>query len=375
MWAQLTMHWDIIATLDDPVLAADFGGTDLGRRRGLLMLQMFVIHLANGETITCKEIQPATIREYIRAVRDFLHLFTAWDFGKLDQSNKNLAPGLQHIFAELDRYHTKPPNRREPFTPAMLNEAKRRADAVRDTNPHGIEAALADWFTCGLFAGLRKSEWCQDRTHKDPRTPAIDERTNLPKAFMLADIRIETSYHARATGASILNFPLADIAKLWIHFKTQKNGNHGEERLFVKKDDETAPHCFVQSMYRIIQRHVALNCDPAITPLSVFRDRAGKVRNITSDVVERNMQSIAVKVCRFNPKKEEDQTMLTRWTCHSLRVGACTTLHSMGYSTLDIQWLLRWKSLAFFAYLRNLRVLADNQAKTLNKAAAMPHLF
>ena len=49
-------------------------------------------------------------------------------------------------------------------------------------------------------------------------------------------------------------------------------------------------------------------------------------------------------------------------------------LHSMGFSELDIQWLLRWRSMAFMAYLRNVAILAQRHVQALDKAAAMPFL-
>ena len=85
------------------------------------------------------------------------------------------------------------------------------------------------------------------------------------------------------------------------------------------------------------------------------------------------MRSLAVTVYSYHPDK--DKKALQKWSAHSLRVGACVIIHNMGFSALDVQWLLRWRSMAFMAYLRNLAGLADRQHSALDRAGAMPHLF
>ena len=47
----------------------------------------------------------------------------------------------------------------------------------------------------------------------------------------------------------------------------------------------------------------------------------------------------------------------------------------MGFNHLDIQWLLRWRSLAFMAYLRNNCLLTDQHHAALDSARSIPHLF
>ena len=85
------------------------------------------------------------------------------------------------------------------------------------------------------------------------------------------------------------------------------------------------------------------------------------------------MRSLAVTVYNLHPTTNKKE--LQKWSSHSLRVGACVVLHSMGFSALDIQWLLRWRSNAFMAYLRNLAGLADRHNEAHDRAHAMPHLF
>jgi hypothetical protein len=85
------------------------------------------------------------------------------------------------------------------------------------------------------------------------------------------------------------------------------------------------------------------------------------------------MRNIAAAVYQLSFDKHKEE--LQRWSSHSLRVGACVILHSMNFSTTQIQWLLRWRSDSFKVYLRNTALLSDQQHQALDQAAAMPHLF
>ena len=87
------------------------------------------------------------------------------------------------------------------------------------------------------------------------------------------------------------------------------------------------------------------------------------------------MRGLAAQVHHLNPNDEEDKKLLQKFCAHSLQVGACVLLHAMGFSSLDVKFLLRWRSDAFLAYLRNLAALGDRQHKALDAAKTMPHLF
>jgi hypothetical protein len=43
----------------------------------------------------------------------------------------------------------------------------------------------------------------------------------------------------------------------------------------------------------------------------------------------------------------------------------------MGFSPLDIQWILCWRSQAFMVYLRNVAILAIRQFEALDRAAEL----
>ena len=75
------------------------------------------------------------------------------------------------------------------------------------------------------------------------------------------------------------------------------------------------------------------------------------------------LQEAASIVYNIKDKKE-----LSKFTAHSIRVGACVILHSQNVSTEDIKFRLGWRSDAFRIYLRNIVALAEQHMKILRKA-------
>ena len=97
---------------------------------------------------------------------------------------------------------------------------------------------------------------------------------------------------------------------------------------------------------------------PDTTPLSVYWSTSSAcVKLINADDIEHLMRRLASQVYHLHPVR--DALDLSKWSSHSLRVGACVALHAMGFSPLDIQWILRWRSTAFMVYLRNVAILVS----------------
>ena len=152
-------------------------------------------------------------------------------------------------------------------------------------------------------------------------------------------------------------------------------GNNGEWKFFVRNIDNPAL-CFVTSFLRILARFFAL-IGPERTefPLSIYRTNdspTGTVLNITTADVERSLRAAAAKL--FNLHSIVNNWELQLWSAHSLRVGACATMYSNGFTEMEIKFLLRWKSNAFMTYLRNLAVTSRRHNAALNDVRVMPHL-
>lgn len=84
------------------------------------------------------------------------------------------------------------------------------------------------------------------------------------------------------------------------------------------------------------------------------------------------MRCVAMEV--YNPHPIRDADKFSKWGTHSLRVGVCLILHTMGFSRLIIQFVLRWRSMAS-VHLRNVAILAHRQNHAFNRAGAMLHLL
>ena len=106
------------------------------------------------------------------------------------------------------------------------------------------------------------------------------------------------------------------------------------------------------------------------TSLELYVNSDDEVVLITPTVIKKHMRMVASHVYGLVLSR-----MLRSSRSGAICVGACVLLHSLGYSETQLKWLLRWKSDAFMAYLRNLAGLADKQSQALNTAAGMPNFF
>ena len=345
--------------------------TSADTRRGLLQLAMYAMHVGSGSTLLCKTIKVATVKLYVRAAATFLSLFGehSRDYRKDYVTDAHLSPTLTSVFDELQRWE-KVANRREPYTLEMLDDLKNTATLVQ--NPDSLLAAAADWFQCGLHAGLRLTEWAQEAGCADLQKYKKDFH-NDARAFLLGDIRFEDDARTRFTAQQVLAKDAdTSIVKCWVKFRTQKNGQNGEEKLFTRNDKG---HCFVGAMLRILRRFVRIRgFYDEKTPLALYKNEGdSEGRFITASDIETIMRHNAANVYKLDPVR--DKKALQLWSSHSLRVGACVLLHASGCTESTIQWLLRWRSNAFMAYLRNVAILCNNQNAAFDKAAAMPQFM
>jgi hypothetical protein len=134
-------------------------------------------------------------------------------------------------------------------------------------------------------------------------------------------------------------------------------------------------HCAVETVCDILERFVLL-CGPddTTTPLSVYKTegKSPELRLINAYDISTTMREIASKTYGITNKNQ-----LSKWSAHSLRVGACQILHSKGFTGEQIKWILRWNSDAFMVYLRNCEALSSMQNRAFDTTAAdiaMPNL-
>jgi hypothetical protein len=191
------------------------------------------------------------------------------------------------------------------------------------------------------------------------------------------NLQVLTWSHGILIGLVILSVSLGEIIKMWVIFHTQKNGQHGKEKLFGRNPNPGG-FCYVTSSYMSLLRFQRLRAidpwlNPALMPLSVYWDPGSStVKLINASDMETYMHMLASTVYNLHPIDDADA--LQKWGTHSLCVGACVILHAMGFSTLDIQWILHWRSTAFMAYLQNIVIHSVQQYAVLDKALALPFI-
>jgi hypothetical protein len=348
-------------------------------RRGQHQLAMYAIHLACANSIYCKTLKSGTIKEYCAGVASFLALWTGVDHRKDNPTDRTMGHILQPVFDDLAKYDSMP-NRREPYSPSMQQEARRQSRMHSATQPNGVVAVLCDGFEAGLATGFRNGEWAQPNTNWNWRRPVVKilRTTTSTRALVPGDLEAYLNCGRRLIGLDILRVPVGDIFKLWITYRFQKNGDNGDRKSHTRNPTHGG-HCCVSALYRQLERFRDMQTIVPLTdttPLFCYFDPSTcDVKLVTTVDIESFMRGIATIVFSLNPSKAEDAKSLQRWGSHSLRVGAACVLHSMGFQPLDIQWLLRWRSLAFMAYLRNLAILSNRQHEALDRAATMPFLF
>ena len=362
------MKWD-----DDLLL--ETGRTDW-RLRGQYQLAMYALHLSCGHSIYCKRIKAATIEQYVLAAATFLVLFNGYDCRKDDVSHKHMGHVLGPVYRDLKKFEALP-DRKEPYSPPMHTMARKLATRFP---PDSLVAALTDLNELGYCGGFRLSECAQPARRSDITKPQLNhdtEATIRTRAFVPSDFRAQTVDRRRIRGMDILLYPIAQIVAVWAIWRTQKNGRNGEEKMFAK-NPTLGGHCFPTTLYRALQRFQRLRAidpriHPDVTPLTIYWcPRHRSVRLINAGDIEKYIRRLAGAVYHLHPV--QDAAQLQRWSSRSLRVGACVTLHALGFSPVDIQWILRWQSTAFMVYLRNVAVLSIRQAQALDRAAALPFI-
>ena len=352
-------------------LESDMALEHLSIQRCVWQLALYSVHLATGNSVSCRSIKAATIEKYIRSVAKFCARSNPRDPRKLEQTHQRLAPAIQSVINEVQRWEDIP-NRREPFTIEML----RYMIELRDSQPHIHDqdsplAAMIDWSSAGLYDGFRLSEWAQPNGHFGLDNPHLNKK-DATCAFCINDIRFLSDDKISVPIAQIIKLAPSSrsVGRTFLKYRTQKNGKNGEERQHTRNHSPTAP-CHVTSCMRIVQRFVRLVGHRHHVPICVYRHENGATRYLTASVIESTFRTAAAHVYKLDPVR--DSAHLSRWSAHSLRVGACVILHGMGFTDTQIQFLLRWSSNAFFVYLRNIAGLAHKHNRALDDLSTMPN--
>ena len=324
------------------------------------MLACYTASLSNSETLLCKSIRTSTIKKYLEAITE---LFVKANF---QDPQKNLygekSPYVEAILKEHLRWETVP-NRREPLTYKMVdcayNDVLTTMVERTDYVPDNICESLTDWLILGMQAGMRLSEWCQDKSLYLKNKQIALNIDGSSKAFILKDFYFADENNRRRNNSVAVHIATAET--LTITWRFQKNNDNGQKLTF-SKNDEIHNRCPVRAALRIRARALRYNI-PVDAPLAIYREPSGKICLIDNTHVEHFLQSLATVVYNISDKNE-----LKKFTSHSIRVGACVVLHENNCSGAFIKLRLRWRSDAFLVYLRNTTKLAQLHNDATNNA-------
>ena len=301
--------------------------------------------LIQGATIKSQNIVYNTLLMYLKDAGIFKRPHPL-----LPSQSLQYPPLLHSILHEYRRWQSIP-NRRHPVTLNMLHYLhKQQLNLHQDS----YGCALFDWLILGMQTGSRKSEWCQDASEFRRTNKISLNIDNTSSAFIAEDFTLS---HKSFSYETTTSSPSQQPNYLQIKWRFQKNGQNGQTISFAH--NYKTPHLSpVRAAERILQRAQRLR-QPNHLPLAIYSPNANNKKSklnhtyIFQSQVEKSLQSLAKIV--YNIKSTSE---LKKYSCHSVRVGACVLLHSSGADALTIKFRLRWRSDSFMEYLRNTPRLA-----------------
>lgn len=277
-------------------------------------------------------IKADTIGNYLSAAAE---IYT--DKNLPNPYSKTINKSHPHILLRALRKYEKVADRREVITEAMFMHID---DLASRSTRDSLASALKDWYAFNRYGGCRQSEWCQ--TKKKSFTRLENDPNGEPLAFIMDDLK------AFGSSDCLLSFDTASFAEVeyfTVCWRFQKNTDNGEIQRYWKDTREKWCPCF--ALWSIVQRARRLQIPPH-EPVAQYINDRHKCRFITDKDVAESLQTAAKVV-----HKIKDESTLSRWTSHSLRVTAANELHRLGFGGVFIQCRLRWRSDSFLRYLRN----------------------
>ena len=323
-----------------------------------IIMACYAANLVAGETLLCKTIRSGTILRYLSAAAE-LSVPANMMNPCLNIMGKQ-SSYINDIIHELRRWESIP-DRREPVTKEIIEYVIEKGTRLNKSNPDNIYSALADWLILGQQTGFRRKEWAQDRTHLKKHKDIQRNIDGSSAAFILEDFEFRANNNKRINSDSDKDITKACITN--IKWRYQKNNDNGQVISYIE-DNKNKKHCFVRASKRIRKRAKKLKI-PNDKPIAVYTDtnRNKKTCHIDDIHISSILQEAAEKVYNITKKEE-----LTKFTSHSVRVGACVLLHSQNISIEDIKFRLRWRSDAFRMYLRNIIQLAERHRDAVRNA-------
>lgn len=328
-----------------------------------LIMACYAIFLNSGHTVTQCRIKAKTIEKYLLAAATFIAQFDhipGRDARKLPNM-QSLSPIVKKVLDSITKFETIP-DKREPYTLAMQHALSKKI-----TNPRNddILTVLYQWFAVCLQGGNRQAEWCQSRKSKNLTIYDLNPK-NESQAFTPNDIQFLGSRKDLIPIAEALTDRVR-VHHVRICYRWQKNNNHGEKKTYTR--NTINPECdSVEHLLNIVDRHSRLLGPTALNrPLAIYKTKQGVTQYVTNKIATETMRTLARDLYALTTTAESN-----KWSCHSLRVGACCILWAMGYPAEFIQHALRWRSEAWKDYIRDLLIHSSQHNKAISDASLLP---
>lgn len=183
--------------------------------RANFQLAMYATHLATGSTLHFRNVKASTIAGYLHDVATFLGRYRTVDPRFVSTTDTKLAPVIAKVLDEQKRWE-QVPNRREPFNLDLQVTIANFPAAKADL--HSLEAGMANWTLCNLYAGCRGIEWAQTNCTHRPLTTFHRNRFGNAYAFTLADVQCFTEMSCPVLNPLALTNPEM-VAKIKLRFE------------------------------------------------------------------------------------------------------------------------------------------------------------
>jgi hypothetical protein len=171
-----------------------------------------------------------------------------------------------------------------------------------------------------------------------------------PMAFLISDLEFKGENNRCMTWHDAMQH-LYLVQQVIVQWWFQKKSNINKKKTFVCMGSGDSTLCTVTAWMQIVQHWANLKL-PEDHPLAVFMDTGlstSKVEFITAQHINDTLHTAATEVYDISDPKD-----LSRFSSHSIRVGACVALYAAGVSEQNIKFALHWKSNSFYTYLRNM---------------------
>jgi hypothetical protein len=327
-------------------------------------MYMYTVGLTAGDTIQGGPIKTATIKGYLGAASAYIQsVGLRQTCPKEDPLTGKEHSKITRELHEFERWE-KIPNRKDPLTKKML--ATLANVMAPSTHTDSKENAFIDWCTVGLHMGYRRCEWASDKAAATPED--VTRCENACKDIyqcLLNDFQLLGANGKRLTNEEDTSYPEAQLSGAVITVRFQKNGHHGEK--VSQAANHTQPtFCCVRAIQRIKQRAKRLGLQ-GHQPASAYR--AFKKSQRPSFFHATMIAKLLRKMAEITYNCDLKEAGLN-YTGHSLRIGATVILYCGGARDTDIQHRLRWRSMTFLTYLRDVPQAAINHMHLVNALTA-----